>query len=99
MKNQLEEWVKQQVAEINGQKPPHDLLVTELRKAIRLEPGDYVVLVDIVKESGIVAHRLLEIGETLWDQGIRLYVVTVTNPDSVRFLKVESPQTLQVEEK
>lgn len=76
-----------------------DLLLTELRKAIKVEPGDYLVIVDHTKMTFIQLQTLARVAEELWEQNIRLHTVETSDVDAVRFVKVESPETIKVEEK
>lgn len=75
-----------------------DLLATELRKAIRVEPGDYIVIADETKLTAMNLDSLGVLGDELWRQGIRLHTVLTSDVDAVRFVRVETPETIQVEE-
>lgn len=79
--------------------PETDLILTEFRKAIRVEAGDYIVLLDLKRTEPRIAERFSDVADMLWKQNIRLYLVGVDDLDAVRFVRVESPETIQVEEK
>lgn len=76
-----------------------DLLLTELRKAIRVEAGDYIVVLDITKMTFIQLQAVARVGEELWRQNIRLHTIETSDPSAIRFVRVETPETIQVEEK
>lgn len=73
-----------------------ELVLTELRKAIKVEAGDYIVVVD---ERYVQVDILGLVAEELWKQNIRLHTVLTSDVSAVRFVRVETPETIQVEDK
>ena len=74
-----------------------DLVLTELRKAIKVEPGDYIVVIQENSMSDYEFQRLGIIADELWRENIRLHTVLTCDVNAIRFVRVESPETIRVE--
>jgi hypothetical protein len=75
-----------------------DSAVETLKQALRLEAGDYIVLLEERWSTEETLRAFAEVADELWRQNIRLHSIVVHNVEAVRFVRVEQPETLTVED-